>query len=133
MKQDFTLIGTTDEDFAGDPADVAISESETDYLIEMVSAYLRKPVERDRIRWTYAGVRPLYDDGASKASEATRDYILKLDATPGAAPMLTVFGGKITTYRRLAEHALEQLRRFFPAMAPTLDGASGAARRRFRP
>ena len=117
-EEDFTLIGTTDEDFAGDPADVAISESETDYLIEMVSAYLRKPVERDRIRWTYAGVRPLYDDGASKASEATRDYILKLDASPGAAPIMTVFGGKITTYRRLAEHALEQLKRFFPAMAP---------------
>jgi glycerol-3-phosphate dehydrogenase len=117
-EEDFTLIGTTDEDFAGDPGEVAISDGETDYLLEMVSAYLRKPVGRDRIRWTYAGVRPLYDDGASKAADATRDYILKLDAPPGSAPMMTVFGGKITTYRRLAEQALGQLQRFFPSMAP---------------
>jgi glycerol-3-phosphate dehydrogenase len=123
-EEDFTLIGTTDEDFAGDPDKVAISEGETDYLLEMVSAYLRKPVARDRIRWTYAGVRPPYDDGASKASEATRDYILKLDAPAGAAPIMTVFGGKITTYRRLAEHALEQLHRFFPAMAPPWTAAA---------
>jgi glycerol-3-phosphate dehydrogenase len=123
-EEDFTLIGTTDEDFAGDPDKVTISDGETDYLLEMVSAYLRKPVARDRIRWTYAGVRPLYDDGASKASEATRDYILKLDAPPGAAPIMTVFGGKITTYRRLAEHALEQLQRFFPAMAPPWTAAA---------
>src|SRR5262245_33199836 len=112
---DFTLIGTTDEDFSGDPTAVAISDGETDYLLQMVSAYLRQPVGPDRIRWTYSGVRPLYDDGASTASDATRDYILKLDAA-GAAPFMTVFGGKITTYRRLAEHALEQLARFFPSM-----------------
>ena len=116
-EDDFTLIGTTDEDFTGDPTSVAISDSETDYLLQMVSAYLRQPVGRDRIRWTYSGVRPLYDDGASKASNATRDYILKLDAAPGVAPIMTVFGGKITTYRRLAEHALEQLAQFFHGMA----------------
>ena len=121
---DFTLIGTTDEDFSGDPTAVAISDGETDYLLQMVSAYLRQPIGRDRIRWTYSGVRPLYDDGASKASDATRDYILKLDAPPGAAPFMTVFGGKITTYRRLAEHALEQLARFFPGMSPAWTAAA---------
>jgi glycerol-3-phosphate dehydrogenase len=121
---DFTLIGTTDEDFSGDPTAVAISDGETDYLLQMVSTYLRQPIGRDRIRWTYSGVRPLYDDGASKASDATRDYILKLDAPPGAAPFMTVFGGKITTYRRLAEHALEQLARFFPGMSPAWTAAA---------
>jgi glycerol-3-phosphate dehydrogenase len=123
-EDDFTLIGTTDEDFSGDPALVAISESETDYLLQVVSAYLRQPVGRDRIRWTYSGVRPLYDDGASKAADATRDYILKLDAAPGGAPFMTVFGGKITTYRKLAEHALEQLQRFFPGMSPPWTAAA---------
>jgi glycerol-3-phosphate dehydrogenase len=77
---------------------------------------LREPIARDRIRWTYSGVRPLYDDGATKAQEATRDYVLALDAPPGEAPLLSVFGGKITTYRRLAEQALEQLSTTFPHM-----------------
>ncbi|MEQ9689559.1 MAG: glycerol-3-phosphate dehydrogenase [Bauldia litoralis] len=115
-EQDFTLIGTTDEEFDGDPATVAISESETDYLLGAVSEYLEKPVTRSDIRWSYAGVRPLYDDGASKAQETTRDYVLTLDGEDGAAPLLSVFGGKITTYRRLAEHALEKLAETFPQM-----------------
>jgi glycerol-3-phosphate dehydrogenase len=115
-ERDFTLIGTTDEDFDGDPADVRISAGETDYLLGAVSEYLEKPLSRDMIRWTYAGVRPLYDDGASKAQEATRDYVLALDAPSGEAPLLSVFGGKITTHRRLAEQALEQLGSTFPFM-----------------
>ncbi len=115
-ERDFTLIGTTDEEFDGDPATVEISEAETDYLLGAVSEYLEKPVTRAAIRWTYAGVRPLYDDGASKAQETTRDYVLTLDAQDGEAPMLSVFGGKITTYRRLAEQALEQLAETFPQM-----------------
>jgi glycerol-3-phosphate dehydrogenase len=115
---DFTLIGTTDEDFKGDPADAAISTAETDYLLKAVNEYFRKPVTRKHIRWSYAGVRPLYDDGATKAQEATRDYVLKLNKTGGQAPLLSVFGGKITTYRRLAEHALEQLAPFFPGVKP---------------
>jgi glycerol-3-phosphate dehydrogenase len=115
-ERDFTLIGTTDEDFDGDPAAAAISERETDYLLGAVSEYLEHPVTRDRIRWSYAGVRPLYDDGASKAQEATRDYVLILDAPAGEAPLLSVFGGKITTYRRLAEEALAHLAETFPHM-----------------
>jgi glycerol-3-phosphate dehydrogenase len=116
FERDFTLIGTTDEDFTGDPASAAISDHETDYLLAAVSEYLEKPLARDMIRWSYAGVRPLYDDGASRAQEATRDYVLKLDAPAGAAPLLSILGGKITTHRRLAETALGQLATAFPHM-----------------
>jgi glycerol-3-phosphate dehydrogenase len=118
FERDYTLIGTTDEDYVGDPASAAISAAETDYLLSSVSAYFARPVTRDRIRWTYAGVRPLYDDGASKAQEATRDYVLNLDAEDGRAPLLSVIGGKITTYRRLAEQALSRLTDVFPHMRP---------------
>ena len=113
---DFTLIGTTDEDFTGDPATAVISEEETEYLLSSVSEYLEHPLTRAMIRWTYAGVRPLYDDGASKAQEATRDYVLSLDEVAGKAPLLSVIGGKITTYRRLAERAMRELRGAFPTM-----------------
>ncbi len=115
-ERDFTLIGTTDEDFEGDPAAARISEQETDYLLGAVSEYLEKPLTHDMIRWTYAGVRPLYDDGASKAQEATRDYVLALDVPDGQPPLLSVFGGKITTHRRLAEQALKHLAETFPHM-----------------
>jgi glycerol-3-phosphate dehydrogenase len=111
---DFTLIGTTDEDYAGDPAAVAPSAAEEHYLCASVSDYLRDPVDPASIVWRYAGVRPLRDDGASKAQEATRDYVLELHAAPGEAPVLSVFGGKLTTYRRLAEAAMAKLARFFP-------------------
>ncbi len=117
-EQDFTLIGTTDEDFQGDPRGVGISDPETDYLLNAVSEYFRTPVTRAAIRWSYAGVRPLYDDGASKAQEATRDYVLKLEALGGGAPVLSVFGGKITTSRRLAEAALAKLQPYFTGMGP---------------
>ncbi len=118
FERDFTLIGTTDEDYNGDPSAAEISELETDYLLSSVSAYLRRPLTREMIRWTYAGVRPLVDDGATKAQEATRDYLLERDGPPGDAPLLSVFGGKITTYRRLAEAALAQLTDTFPDMRP---------------
>jgi glycerol-3-phosphate dehydrogenase len=104
---DFTMIGTTDQDYQGDPKDVAISEAETDYLIASASEYFAEPVRREDIVWTFSGVRPLYDDGASKAQEATRDYVLKAD-TDGA-PLINIFGGKITTYRRLAESMLAKI------------------------
>ncbi|MHB2264235.1 glycerol-3-phosphate dehydrogenase [Aliihoeflea sp. PC F10.4] len=104
---DFTMIGTTDRDYEGDPKDVAISDEEIDYLIACASEYFAQPVKRDDIVWTFSGVRPLYDDGASKAQEATRDYVLKAD-TDGA-PLVNIFGGKITTYRRLAESMLEKI------------------------
>src|SRR6266700_2290697 len=107
-QDDFTLIGTTDRDFDGDPAKVKASTEEIKYLCDSVSEYLAKPVIAEDVVWTYAGVRPLYDDGASEAKAATRDYVFELD-TPGGAPLLSIYGGKITTYRRLAEEALERL------------------------
>jgi glycerol-3-phosphate dehydrogenase len=107
-QDDFTLIGTTDRDYHGDPSQVKATAEEIKYLCDSVSEYLAKPVQPDDVVWTYAGVRPLYDDGASEAKAATRDYVFELD-TPGGAPMLSIYGGKITTYRRLAEEALERL------------------------
>ncbi len=111
-EDDHTLIGTTDRDYDGDPAQVRISEAEIDYLCAAASEYFVEPVRREDIVWTYSAVRPLYDDGASKAQEATRDYVLKADAPEGQAPLIDVFGGKITTYRRLAEHMLEKIEGF---------------------
>lgn len=108
-ERDFTLIGTTDRDYVGDPAEAAATEDEIAYLCAAASEYFREPVTREAVVWTYSGVRPLYDDGASKAQEATRDYVLTLDAPDGQAALLSVFGGKITTYRRLAEAAIEKL------------------------
>jgi glycerol-3-phosphate dehydrogenase len=116
-ERDFTLIGTTDEDHKGDPGKPQISEAETDYMLRAVSEYFKKPVTRANLRWAYSGIRPLYDDGASKAQEATRDYVLKLDHPEGGAPLLSVFGGKITTFRKLAESAMEKLEPFFPQLA----------------
>lgn len=116
-EQDFTLIGTTDQDYQGDPGQVKISASEIDYLCAGASAYFAKPVTPSQVVWTYSGVRPLYDDGASAAQEATRDYVLTLDAPSGEAPLLSVFGGKITTYRRLALSALEKLAPHLPPHA----------------
>ncbi|MEZ5820673.1 MAG: glycerol-3-phosphate dehydrogenase [Xanthobacteraceae bacterium] len=107
-QDDFTLIGTTDRDYDGDPAKVKITAEEIDYLCNSVSEYLAKPVKPADVVWSYAGVRPLYDDGASEAKAATRDYVFELDL-PGGAPLLSIYGGKITTYRRLAEEALERL------------------------
>lgn len=106
-QDEFTLIGTTDRDFTGNPADVRISDAEIDYLCRAASEYFSDPVGREDIVWTYSAVRPLFDDGASKAQEATRDYVLRIEN--GDAPLLNVFGGKLTTYRRLAESALEKI------------------------
>lgn len=106
-EEDFTLIGTTDHDYDGDPGKVTISDAEIDYLCAAASEYFAKPVLREEIVWTYSAVRPLYDDGASKAQEATRDYVLKADTN--GAPLVNIFGGKITTYRRLSEHMMEKI------------------------
>jgi glycerol-3-phosphate dehydrogenase len=117
-ERDFTLIGTTDQDYKGDPALVHATEAEIAYLCRSTSDYLRVPVTPDMVVWTYSGVRPLYDEsGETAAQAATRDYVLKLDAEPGAPPLLSVFGGKITTYRRLAEAALGQLAPHLPAVS----------------
>jgi glycerol-3-phosphate dehydrogenase len=114
-ERDFTLIGTTDQDYKGDPGSVHASAEEVAYLCRSASAYLRVPVTPDRVVWTYSGVRPLFDEsGETAAQAATRDYVLKLDATRDRPPLLSVFGGKITTYRRLAESALAQLAPYLP-------------------
>jgi glycerol-3-phosphate dehydrogenase len=112
---DFTLIGTTDAEHSDPSVKPVCTEEEQDYLINFASEYLKKPVTRDDIVWSYSGVRPLYDDGASSATAATREYVLKVDQSAGA-PILNVFGGKITTYRRLAENALAEIAAFFPEM-----------------
>ena len=116
-EDDFTLIGTTDRDYSGDPAKVAITPEEIDYLCAAASEYFARPVTKDQVAWTYSGVRPLYDDGASEAKAATRDYVFDVDETPGLAPQLSIFGGKITTYRRLAEAVLERLGAYWPEAA----------------
>ncbi|WP_045387479.1 glycerol-3-phosphate dehydrogenase [Falsirhodobacter sp. alg1] len=111
-EQDFTLIGTTDQDHHGDPSKPVCTPEEQDYLCAFVSKYFKKPVTRDQVVWTYSGVRPLYDDGAQAAQSATREYVLSVNAD--GPPILSVFGGKITTYRKLAEGALAKLTPFFP-------------------
>ena len=111
-EQDFTLIGTTDQDHKGKPSEAVCTPEERDYLCTFASKYFAKPVTAADVVWTYSGVRPLYNDGAKSATAATRDYVLSLDTA--GAPLLNVFGGKITTYRRLAEGALEKLLPFFP-------------------
>ncbi|MDB5561955.1 MAG: Aerobic glycerol-3-phosphate dehydrogenase [Hyphomicrobiales bacterium] len=108
-EDDFTLIGTTDEDYVGDPKDARISEAETDYLCSAASEYFKAPVQREDIVWTYSGVRPLFDDHASAAQEATRDYVLKLDGDAQTGAVVDIFGGKLTTYRRLSEAVLEKI------------------------
>jgi glycerol-3-phosphate dehydrogenase len=118
-QQHYSLIGTTDitvQEYAAPQ----IADDEIDYLLALVNSYLATPLSRADIVWTYSGVRPLYDDGASDPSAVTRDYVLKLDAgdAPMQPPMLSVFGGKITTYRKLAEAALAALAPFFPTMKP---------------
>jgi glycerol-3-phosphate dehydrogenase len=108
-EDDFTLIGTTDEDYGGDPAAVAADEKEIAYLCKAASEYFQTPVAQGSVVRTYSGVRPLQGDEETSAREVSRDYFLELDAPAGQAPLLNVFGGKITTYRRLAENALELL------------------------
>jgi glycerol-3-phosphate dehydrogenase len=112
-----TLIGTTDVPEPGPERPVA-SDAEVAYLCRAVNRYLATPVEPSAVVWRYAGVRPLHDDGSDDPSAITRDYTLRVDDEEGRAPLLSVFGGKITTYRRLAEHAVDKLARYFPAAKP---------------
>ncbi len=116
-EQDFTLIGTTDIEFDGDPADVAISQEETDYLCRAVNQYFRHPISAEDVVHSYAGVRPLFDDGSRAAQKVTRDFTLELIGEENQPPLLNVYGGKITTYRRLAEDALAKLAPWLPATA----------------
>jgi glycerol-3-phosphate dehydrogenase len=122
---EFTLIGTTDIDFQGDPADAAASQDEIAYLCRAASEYFNNLIAPADVVWSYSGVRPLYDDGASAAQEATRNYVLELDGQGEEPPLLNIFGGKITTYRHLAEDALEKLADWLPnAGAPWTRGAA---------
>ena len=121
-EHDYTLIGTTDQDYKGDPGKVTASRGEIDYLGRAVSEYLAKPISPADLVWAYAGVRPLLDDGSGKPEEATRDYVLELD-TMGGAPVVSVFGGKITTARRLAESVIAKLKGLSPiAQMPSWSG-----------
>ena len=115
-EDDFTLIGTTEMDHDGPPEAATCTADERAYLLDAANAYFDEPVEEKDIVWTYSGVRPLYDDGARSSTKATRDYVLAVDTSRGAAPLLNVFGGKITTYRRLAEAALAKLKPHLPSM-----------------
>lgn len=110
----FSMIGTTDVEYRGDPAEVAISEEEIDYLLRITNAHFKQQIQREDVLSTFSGVRPLCDDESDEPSAITRDYTLSLAVNPGEAPLLSVFGGKLTTYRRLAESALAQLKPFFP-------------------
>jgi len=118
FEERFTLIGTTDLDFHGDPDAVAIDQEEIAYLCRATSEYFRKQLTPSDVVGSFSGIRPLFDDGKSEAKAATRDYVIKLDATPGEAPLLSLYGGKITTYRKLAESVLDKLSPFLPAMGP---------------
>ncbi|MDX8353481.1 glycerol-3-phosphate dehydrogenase [Cognatiyoonia sp. IB215182] len=118
---DFTLIGTTDAEHEDLQEKPIATEEEQDYLCAFASQYFDKPVTRDDVVWTYSGVRPLYDDGAKSATAATRDYVLSLD--DNGAPLLNIFGGKITTYRKLAENALKKLTPLIGGDAPWTDRA----------
>jgi glycerol-3-phosphate dehydrogenase len=116
---DFTLIGTTDVEYDGDPARPTISADETAYLCEMANRYFLRKISSADVVWSYSGVRPLLEDESADLSAVTRDYVLEYDAGAERAPLLSVFGGKITTYRRLAEEAMDLL-------APGLGGVRPA-------
>ncbi|ENU30599.1 hypothetical protein F991_01524 [Acinetobacter sp. CIP-A165] len=113
----YTMIGTTDHEYKGDPAQVKITQAEIDYLVKVSNEHFKKQLTQDQIISTFAGVRPLCDDESDNPSAVTRDYTLALSKQAvGQAPLLSVFGGKLTTYRKLAESAMQQLKAFFPEM-----------------
>jgi glycerol-3-phosphate dehydrogenase len=115
-ESEFTLIGTTDRDFHGNPDTVHISPEETDYLCKAASEYFLRQIVKEDVVSSFSGIRPLFDDGKSEAKAATRDYVLKLDTGKNEAPLLSIYGGKITTYRKLAESVLDKLAPFLPEM-----------------
>ena len=111
----FTLVGTTDVDMVSPDDSVEISEEETRYLCDAVNSYFAVPISSDEVLWSYAGVRPLFDDKSASASVVTRDYVFDLSDGDGReAPLLSIYGGKLTTFRKLAEHAMARLKPFLP-------------------
>ena len=115
-ERDYTLIGTTDVPWEQAPGPMEISAEETDYLCAAASEYFQEDISAADVVWSYAGVRPLYDDQAEDASAVTRDYVLNIDEVSEGRPVLSIYGGKITTSRKLAEHALEKLENYYPGM-----------------
>ncbi|WP_414707806.1 glycerol-3-phosphate dehydrogenase [Pseudomonas sp. UBA6562] len=120
----FTLVGTTDREYSGDPAKVAITEAETDYLLNVVNTHFNHQISRGDIKHTFSGVRPLCNDESDNPSAVTRDYTLALSDEAGQAPLLSVFGGKLTTYRKLAESAMVRLKPFFSQMGDSWTATS---------
>jgi glycerol-3-phosphate dehydrogenase len=120
----YSLVGTTELAYQGEPDRARITEAETADLCEAVNRYFRDALTPDRIVWSFAGVRPLYDDAKVNPSAVTRDYVFDLHQAEGEAPLLSIFGGKITTYRRLAEHALEKLQAVLGFPAPPWTAAA---------
>ena len=123
-EDDFTLIGTTEADFEGDPAGPGITADETDYLCRAAARYFKHPPSPEDVVWSFAGVRPLYGKAGEDASGLTRDYLLDLHTDAGGAAMLSVYGGKITTYRTLAEAALERIDSILGASNPPWTGTA---------
>ncbi|MGG2143696.1 glycerol-3-phosphate dehydrogenase [Symbiopectobacterium sp. RP] len=113
-QDEFSIIGTTDVEYHGDPHEVKIDDKETAYLLDVYNDHFKKTLTRDDIVWTYSGVRPLCDDESDSPQAITRDYTLSVADEHGKAPLLSVFGGKLTTYRKLAEHAMEKLAKYYP-------------------
>ncbi|MEQ9915141.1 glycerol-3-phosphate dehydrogenase [Pectobacterium aroidearum] len=145
-QDDYSIIGTTDVEYKGNPHDVKIDDNEVGYLLDVYNDHFKQQLTRDDIVWTYSGVRPLCDDESDSPQAITRDYTLSVDDDNGQAPLLSVFGGKLTTYRKLAEHALDKLHKYYPQagkawtkeavlpggdIAGTRDDYAAALRRRF--
>ncbi|WP_140918898.1 glycerol-3-phosphate dehydrogenase [Limnobaculum xujianqingii] len=115
---EFSIIGTTDVEYHGDPLDVKIDDNEVNYLLKVYNDHFKKQLAKDDVVWTYSGVRPLCDDESDSPQAVTRDYTLEVADDAGKAPLLSVFGGKLTTYRKLAEHAMEKLVNYYPGIGP---------------
>lgn len=145
-QDEFSIIGTTDVEYHGDPHEVKIDDNEIGYLLDVYNDHFKKTLTREDIVWTYSGVRPLCDDESDSPQAITRDYTLSVADDHGQAPLLSVFGGKLTTYRKLAEHAMDKLEKYYPHggkawtknavlpggdLAGTRDEYASALRRRF--
>lgn len=115
---EFSIIGTTDVEYKGDPKQVNINDEEIHYLLNVYNAHFKKTLTREDIVWTYSGVRPLCDDESDSPQAITRDYTLDVHDEQGKAPLLSVFGGKLTTYRKLGEHAMDKLSHYYPGCKP---------------
>ena len=121
----YTLVGTTDVEHRGEPASCRATKEEVAYLCRAANRYFSRQVQPSDVKWSYCGLRALVDDGSGDPSKITRDYVLRVDGDSDEAPVLSVFGGKITTYRRLAERALERLRPWFPGLGRSWTATAG--------